>query len=80
MILMRDGQIAEHGSHTQLMAKARDYAALFNGMQQEVRPAPLGSATAFFFLFLNKASLPSPHNNIEHYMLNNALAPERQAQ
>lgn len=48
VILMRDGQIAEHGSHTQLMAKARDYAALFNGMQQEVRSAPLSAAGAFF--------------------------------
>lgn len=37
MILMRDGQIAENGSHAQLMAKARDYAALFTSMQQEVR-------------------------------------------
>ncbi|XP_075867976.1 ATP-binding cassette sub-family C member 5 [Nelusetta ayraudi] len=35
VILMRDGQIAENGSHTQLMAKARDYAALFTSMQQE---------------------------------------------
>lgn len=35
VILMRDGQIAENGSHAQLMAKARDYAALFTSMQQE---------------------------------------------
>ncbi|XP_077434312.1 ATP-binding cassette sub-family C member 5 [Vanacampus margaritifer] len=35
IILMKDGQIAEHGTHAQLMAKERDYAALFSSMQQE---------------------------------------------
>lgn len=35
VVLMRDGQIAEHGTHAQLMAKERDYATLFNGIQQE---------------------------------------------
>uniref|UniRef100_A0A9J8CIG3 ATP-binding cassette sub-family C member 5 n=1 Tax=Cyprinus carpio carpio TaxID=630221 RepID=A0A9J8CIG3_CYPCA len=30
VVLMKDGQIAEHGSHVQLMEKGRDYAALFN--------------------------------------------------
>ncbi|KAM8848529.1 ATP-binding cassette sub-family C member 5 isoform 1-T1 [Synchiropus picturatus] len=35
IILMKDGQISEHGSHAQLMAKERDYANLFNSMQQE---------------------------------------------
>ncbi|XP_038137298.1 multidrug resistance-associated protein 5 [Cyprinodon tularosa] len=35
VILMKDGQIVEHGSHAQLMSKARDYATLFNSMQQE---------------------------------------------
>ncbi|XP_072251470.1 ATP-binding cassette sub-family C member 5 [Leuresthes tenuis] len=35
VILMKDGQIAEHGTHAQLMAKERDYANLFNSMQQE---------------------------------------------
>lgn len=64
---MRDGQIAENGSHAQLMAKARDYAALFTSMQQEVRPAPPGGGD----LLLNKARL---HDNTEHYTLNNALA------
>uniref|UniRef100_A0A665W9G1 ATP-binding cassette sub-family C member 5 n=1 Tax=Echeneis naucrates TaxID=173247 RepID=A0A665W9G1_ECHNA len=38
VILMKDGQIAEHGTHAQLMAKERDYAALFSSMQQEVIP------------------------------------------
>uniref|UniRef100_A0A673BQA9 Multidrug resistance-associated protein 5-like n=1 Tax=Sphaeramia orbicularis TaxID=375764 RepID=A0A673BQA9_9TELE len=38
IILMKDGQIAEHGTHAQLMGKERDYTALFNSMQQEVRP------------------------------------------
>uniref|UniRef100_A0A096MH05 ATP-binding cassette sub-family C member 5 n=1 Tax=Poecilia formosa TaxID=48698 RepID=A0A096MH05_POEFO len=35
VILMKDGQIVEHGSHAQLMSKERDYATLFNSMQQE---------------------------------------------
>uniref|UniRef100_A0A3Q4HG96 ATP-binding cassette sub-family C member 5 n=1 Tax=Neolamprologus brichardi TaxID=32507 RepID=A0A3Q4HG96_NEOBR len=38
VILMKDGQIAEHGTHAQLIGKDRDYAMLFNSMQQEVRP------------------------------------------
>uniref|UniRef100_A0A8C6TDA5 Si:ch211-221f10.2 n=1 Tax=Neogobius melanostomus TaxID=47308 RepID=A0A8C6TDA5_9GOBI len=36
IILMNNGQIAEHGTHAQLMEKDRDYAVLFNSMQQEV--------------------------------------------
>uniref|UniRef100_A0A672I5U6 ATP-binding cassette sub-family C member 5 n=1 Tax=Salarias fasciatus TaxID=181472 RepID=A0A672I5U6_SALFA len=36
VILMKDGQIAEHGTHAQLMCKERDYATLFSSMQQEV--------------------------------------------
>uniref|UniRef100_A0A665W9R8 Uncharacterized protein n=1 Tax=Echeneis naucrates TaxID=173247 RepID=A0A665W9R8_ECHNA len=32
VILMKDGQIAEHGTHAQLMAKERDYAALFSSI------------------------------------------------
>lgn len=35
IILMNNGQIAEHGTHAQLMEKDRDYAVLFNSMQQE---------------------------------------------
>uniref|UniRef100_A0A8C7RZJ0 Si:ch211-221f10.2 n=1 Tax=Oncorhynchus mykiss TaxID=8022 RepID=A0A8C7RZJ0_ONCMY len=35
VILMKDGQIAEHGTHSQLMGRDRDYAALFNSVQQE---------------------------------------------
>ncbi|KAM6952831.1 ATP-binding cassette sub-family C member 5 isoform 2-T2 [Lycodopsis pacificus] len=35
VILMKDGQIAEHGTHAQLMGKERDYASLFNSTQQE---------------------------------------------
>nr|XP_046262443.1 ATP-binding cassette sub-family C member 5 isoform X2 [Scatophagus argus] len=35
VILMKDGQIAESGTHAQLMGKERDYATLFNSMQQE---------------------------------------------
>uniref|UniRef100_A0A671WEZ3 ATP-binding cassette sub-family C member 5 n=1 Tax=Sparus aurata TaxID=8175 RepID=A0A671WEZ3_SPAAU len=37
VILMKDGQISECGTHEQLLAKERDYATLFNSMQQEVR-------------------------------------------
>lgn len=67
MILMRDGQVAESGSHTQLMAKARDYASLFTSMQQEVSR---GSARGVG-LVVNEAGL---HNNTLHYTLNYALA------
>lgn len=35
---MKDGQIAECGTHDQLMCKERAYANLFNSLQQEVRP------------------------------------------
>lgn len=45
---MKDGQIAEHGTHVQLMAKERDYAALFNSMQQEVRPGALEALSQLF--------------------------------
>uniref|UniRef100_A0A8C6TI69 ATP-binding cassette sub-family C member 5 n=1 Tax=Neogobius melanostomus TaxID=47308 RepID=A0A8C6TI69_9GOBI len=41
IILMNNGQIAEHGTHAQLMEKDRDYAVLFNSMQQEVSPEKL---------------------------------------
>uniref|UniRef100_A0A7N8XUI2 ATP-binding cassette sub-family C member 5 n=1 Tax=Mastacembelus armatus TaxID=205130 RepID=A0A7N8XUI2_9TELE len=37
IILMKDGQIAEHGTHAQLMGKERYYATLVSSMQQEVR-------------------------------------------
>ncbi|KAI1884962.1 hypothetical protein AGOR_G00215300 [Albula goreensis] len=35
VVLMKDGQIAEQGTHDQLMDRERDYATLFNSMQQE---------------------------------------------
>ncbi|KAF7228565.1 ATP-binding cassette sub-family C member 5 [Nothobranchius furzeri] len=35
VVLMKDGQIAEHGTHAHLMGKERDYATLFNSVQQE---------------------------------------------
>lgn len=41
---MKDGQISEHGTHAQLMEKDRDYATLFNNMQQEVRLEALKAA------------------------------------
>lgn len=39
IILMKDGQIAECGTHEQLMCKEREYANLFNSLQQEVTPS-----------------------------------------
>ncbi|XP_022527761.2 ATP-binding cassette sub-family C member 5 [Astyanax mexicanus] len=35
VVLMKDGQIAEHGTHAHLMSKGRDYATLFTSVQQE---------------------------------------------
>ncbi|KAM6953651.1 ATP-binding cassette sub-family C member 5 [Aplochiton taeniatus] len=35
VILMKDGQITEHGTHSQLMGRERDYANLFNSVQTE---------------------------------------------
>ncbi|KAI4897311.1 hypothetical protein NFI96_034019, partial [Prochilodus magdalenae] len=35
VVLMKDGQIAEHGTHDQLMSRGRDYATLFTSIQQE---------------------------------------------
>lgn len=67
VILMRDGQISENGSHAQLMAKARDYASLFTSMQQEVSRRSARDVG----LVLNKARL---HNNSLHHALNYALA------
>lgn len=37
VVLMKDGQVAEHGIHAQLMARGRDYATLFTSVQQEVQ-------------------------------------------
>ncbi|XP_060742129.1 ATP-binding cassette sub-family C member 5 isoform X1 [Tachysurus vachellii] len=35
VVLMKDGQIAEQGTHGQLMARGRDYAMLITSVQQE---------------------------------------------
>uniref|UniRef100_A0A8C9W837 ATP-binding cassette sub-family C member 5 n=1 Tax=Scleropages formosus TaxID=113540 RepID=A0A8C9W837_SCLFO len=35
VLLMKDGQIAEWGTHTELLDKEREYATLFTGMQYE---------------------------------------------
>ncbi|KAJ8338552.1 hypothetical protein SKAU_G00375180 [Synaphobranchus kaupii] len=35
VLLMKDGQIAEQGTHAQLMDREREYATLFNSVQQE---------------------------------------------
>uniref|UniRef100_A0A3P9JD61 ATP-binding cassette sub-family C member 5 n=1 Tax=Oryzias latipes TaxID=8090 RepID=A0A3P9JD61_ORYLA len=37
VVLMKDGRIAGHGTHAQLMDKSCEYATLFNSIQQEVR-------------------------------------------
>uniref|UniRef100_A0A671K382 Multidrug resistance-associated protein 5-like n=1 Tax=Sinocyclocheilus anshuiensis TaxID=1608454 RepID=A0A671K382_9TELE len=47
VVLMKDGQIAEHGTHVQLMEKGRDYAALFNSVQEEVRYSLLCCSSLF---------------------------------
>lgn len=57
---MKDGQIAEYGTHAQLMAKERDYATLFNSMQQEVRPR-LHEAPASAFEYGNFAPSTQKH-------------------
>ncbi len=62
VVLMKDGQMAEHGTHVQLMEKGRDYAALFNSMQQEVRSA----------LWENTRVTRSQH--ILHHLLHNSWA------
>uniref|UniRef100_A0A8C1T3K2 ATP-binding cassette sub-family C member 5 n=1 Tax=Cyprinus carpio TaxID=7962 RepID=A0A8C1T3K2_CYPCA len=53
VVLMKDGQIAEHGSHVQLMEKGRDYATLFWLMclvnQSQVA---LYQVSHFLFLFI----------------------------
>lgn len=36
VVVMKDGQVAEHGTHAHLMACGRDYATLFTSVQQEV--------------------------------------------
>uniref|UniRef100_A0A8C6WM59 Si:ch211-221f10.2 n=1 Tax=Neogobius melanostomus TaxID=47308 RepID=A0A8C6WM59_9GOBI len=51
IILMNNGQIAEHGTHAQLMEKDRDYAVLFNSMQQEVSPEALKKQFLLSMLF-----------------------------
>uniref|UniRef100_A0A8C2XJX6 Si:ch211-221f10.2 n=1 Tax=Cyclopterus lumpus TaxID=8103 RepID=A0A8C2XJX6_CYCLU len=56
VILMKDGQIAEHGTHAQLMGKERDYASLFNSMQQEVESTKGGERPCHVFLL--NASFP----------------------
>uniref|UniRef100_A0A8C6K7K7 ATP-binding cassette sub-family C member 5 n=1 Tax=Nothobranchius furzeri TaxID=105023 RepID=A0A8C6K7K7_NOTFU len=53
VVLMKDGQIAEHGTHAHLMGKERDYATLFNSVQQEVRPG-LKKIAALVSLFKDK--------------------------
>ena len=69
VILMKDGQISEHGTHAQLMAKERDYATLFSSMQQEVRP---GAHEAPGQLLWIKHLCPRNTKNIQHYRLNNS--------
>lgn len=49
IILMKDGQIAECGTHDQLMCKERDYANLFSSLQQEVKPSQHSTVTGSFW-------------------------------
>lgn len=44
---MKDGQIAECGTHDQLMCKEREYANLFNSLKQEVGPQNTGTELAW---------------------------------
>lgn len=66
VVLMKDGQIAEHGTHVQLMEKGRNYAALFNSVQQEVRYAARSSCA----LWENTRVTHS--QNILHHPLQNS--------
>lgn len=68
VVLMKDGQIAEHGTHVQLMEKGRDYAALFNSMQQEVRYAARSGAVLWENTRVTRSQ------NILHYLLQNSWA------
>uniref|UniRef100_A0A8C5GV90 Uncharacterized protein n=1 Tax=Gouania willdenowi TaxID=441366 RepID=A0A8C5GV90_GOUWI len=51
VILMKDGQISEHGTHSLLMSKERDYATLFNSMQHEVRLSEKGSGAVAWSVY-----------------------------
>ncbi|XP_076862008.1 ATP-binding cassette sub-family C member 5 isoform X2 [Brachyhypopomus gauderio] len=35
VVMMKDGQVVEHGTHAQLLSRGRDYATLFTSTQQE---------------------------------------------
>lgn len=37
VVLMKDGRVAEHGTHAQLMARGHDYFTLVTSVQQEVQ-------------------------------------------
>lgn len=54
VVLMKDGQIAEQGTHDQLMARGRDYAMLITSVQQEVE----------FTSTLRKKHLGPPANGV----------------
>uniref|UniRef100_A0A8C6TD02 Si:ch211-221f10.2 n=1 Tax=Neogobius melanostomus TaxID=47308 RepID=A0A8C6TD02_9GOBI len=62
IILMNNGQIAEHGTHAQLMEKDRDYAVLFNSMQQEVSPEALKAAGPTEMLSQRRRTAKEVHN------------------
>lgn len=68
VVLMKDGQIAEHGTHVQLMEKGRDYAALFNSVQQEVRYAARSSAALWENTRVTRSQ------NILHHLLQDSWA------
>lgn len=60
---MKDGQIAECGTHDQLMCKEREYAHLFNSLKQEVGPQNTATELAWTLhkpIRMDK-SLPADH-------------------
>lgn len=73
VILMKDGQIAEHGTHSQLMGRDRDYATLFNSVQQEVMPTTerMSSSSLITDLFANRSrtrlAFPTPMVIVMHW-------------
>uniref|UniRef100_A0A672S137 Multidrug resistance-associated protein 5-like n=1 Tax=Sinocyclocheilus grahami TaxID=75366 RepID=A0A672S137_SINGR len=77
VVLMKDGQIAEHGTHVQLMEKGRDYAALFNSplfwlicSVNQVRVALYQvSLFLFFFILHPEPSEEEPEKQAEDQLM-----------
>lgn len=58
VVLMKDGQIAEQGTHGQLMARGRDYAMLITSVQQEVQLATTLGEKHQGHLLMERFTLP----------------------